>query len=1002
MDRFARLGRRSLGLLVLTCLAVAMAATPAGGRLDVAASDYYGAISLDGTPTSVTIAAANDNAVLSFDGTANQRVFFRFSPVGVGSSSCCSVRVAIRSASGSVLAGTEKYIGTSGGFIDTTMLSAAGAYELFVDPQGTATGSLTVAAFDVPADLAPALQPSQAGTAETLTIAVPGQNGLPTFSGSDGQRVFVNFTAVSVGTSSCCGLRVSIRKPDGTTLGTEKYIGTSGGFIDTAALPVTGVYRVVVDPDGSAIGNVTVTTYDVPDDVEPALQPSATGATETVSIATPGQNAMPTLPGFAGQRIFVNLTGISIGTSSCCGLRVSIRKPDGTALGTEKYIGTSGGFIDTATLPVEGTYRVKVDPDGAAVGSITLTVYDVPPDSAIDLDPSEDAAWHEVEQLVPGQNVRPTFAGTAGQKVFVNLTDFAVGSSSCCSAVVALRKPDGTTVTGTERYIGTSGGFIDVVTLPTNGTYTVSVDPAGAAAGALATAVNEVPADVTADLVVGGVPTTLSTVVPGQSLAPRFDGVAGQDVSILLSNVGVGTSSCCGTLVTIKKPDGTNLVSQQYVGTSGASIAATLPVTGTYTVFANPDGAAVGAITFAVGLPAAPTNTLAPTITGDAVVGSTLTASSGSWTGSPTSLEYSWQRCDASACGDVFDGDGETYVVGEDDASASLRVVVAAANAGGSATKASAQTAPVATARPAPKWTRSYYVGTTTYGTWYDLGCALGNSVQSGSRPRDASVFLTMGKPSYSSTERRYGTVIYTVPGFRSTRTLRTQVVQPFGLGYYVCAGTNSKLLLIAGTTNLGSRTTRAHGFAWGNMVDATNAYFRNECCIANQVRAIGGNDIELAWNTPAATRAWSLGYASATRYPYYANGEASGCPPAGVCNPPWTNEDVYYVNWRNPRANPFPQIYREDGLQASQWQQLSAYGASTHGKRMVFGGAMTQYQACFDTNNACGHDTSGTGDDLRNHPNEGWQQLYNAINASTSTRGPVRYSSDIRWDPEG
>src|SRR4029453_4983156 len=44
----------------------------------------------------------------------------------------------------------------------------------------------------------------------------------------------------------------------------------------------------------------------------------------------------------------------------------------------------------------------------------------------------------------------------------------------------------------------------------------------------------------------------------------------------------------------------------------------------------------------------APLNKSLPKITGTATEGQRLTASTGSWSGSPTSFAYSWQRCNAS------------------------------------------------------------------------------------------------------------------------------------------------------------------------------------------------------------------------------------------------------------------------------------------------------------------------------------------------------------------
>src|ERR671935_18664 len=130
----------------------------------------------------------------------------------------------------------------------------------------------------------------------------------------------------------------------------------------------------------------------------------------------------------AGQRVFVNLTSVTIGTSSCCSILASILKPDGSTMsGTTKYVGTSGGYLDTVTLPTSGTYTILLDPQGTATGSATVTAYDVPADPAPTLQPSQAGTAGMLTTTVPGQNISPT-SGT--YKIFVDPQGTATGSAT--------------------------------------------------------------------------------------------------------------------------------------------------------------------------------------------------------------------------------------------------------------------------------------------------------------------------------------------------------------------------------------------------------------------------------------------------------------------------------------------------------------------------------------------------------------------------------------------
>ena len=98
-------------------------------------------------------------------------------------------------------------------------------------------------------------------------------------------------------------------------------------------------------------------------------------------------------------------------------------------------------------------------------------------------------------------------------------------------------------------------------------------------------------------------------------------------------------------------------------------------------------------------LPAKPSNTTAPAITGTAQQGDTLTASQGSWTGSPTGYAYQWQDC-SSSCADISGATNSTYALVSGNVGDTIDVIVTATNAGGSTTATSAKTATVSAAPP--------------------------------------------------------------------------------------------------------------------------------------------------------------------------------------------------------------------------------------------------------------------------------------------------------------
>jgi hypothetical protein len=75
-----------------------------------------------------------------------------------------------------------------------------------------------------------------------------------------------------------------------------------------------------------------------------------------------------------------------------------------------------------------------------------------------------------------------------------------------------------------------------------------------------------------------------------------------------------------------------------------------------------------------------PINTAAPSVTGAATEGQTLTATPGQWTDSPTSLGYQWSRCDAAGqdCAPIAGATQQTYSPQPADSGSVVEVTVIA------------------------------------------------------------------------------------------------------------------------------------------------------------------------------------------------------------------------------------------------------------------------------------------------------------------------------------
>ncbi len=432
------------------------------------------------------------------------------------------------------------------------------------------------------------------GSPGTVSLATANQIGLLLFEGKEGQ--LVSAVASSGSTFSNCTFYLydptnsavlDSRSSTGSTQASG-FCGTSGGFIDSQPLHVTGTYALTVVP-GTATGHATLTPY-VFRDIQGGSLTLGSSVISTTSF--PGQNANYIFSGTQNQHI-----SISIPSSTFNNCFFEIANPDGTFLvnGNGTRCDKISNFYDVPLLPQTGIYKLIVDPSGTETGTVTFKLND-----ATDVTGTITADGTPVTfaTTVPGQNAKLAFNGTAGQIVTALLdnntyTQFGIG--------MTIFAPDGSA-------IAAASPFIDQTRLPTNGTYQVVLDPLSSGTGQARVRLFTVPGDFTASGTLGGSPIPVTIGTPGQNARITFPGTQGQRASIAFSGAQFNGLYGSGFAFKILQPDGSLFAGPSNGGPFHFSLSTTsgfieyvddftFPTTGTFAMVLDPDADNTGSMT---------------------------------------------------------------------------------------------------------------------------------------------------------------------------------------------------------------------------------------------------------------------------------------------------------------------------------------------------------------------------------------------------------------------
>lgn len=192
------------------------------------------------------------------------------------------------------------------------------------------------------------------------------------------------------------------------------------------------------------------------------------------------------------------------------------------------------------------------------------------------------------------------------------------------------------------------------------------------------------------------VPRSVTPVAPANSVLPAIAGTA-QEGQVLTAGAGTWSGTAPITYAWQWRRGGVAIS-----GATGATYAlvavdvgATITVTVTATNAAGSASATSAATGTVTAAGSAPANTVLPAITGTAQEGQVLTASTGTWTGTPApTYATQWRRGGVAISGAT----GATYTLVTADVGAAITVTVTATNASGSASATSTATGTVTAA----------------------------------------------------------------------------------------------------------------------------------------------------------------------------------------------------------------------------------------------------------------------------------------------------------------
>ncbi|MEW1722060.1 RHS repeat-associated core domain-containing protein [Streptomyces sp. NPDC093109] len=554
------------------------------GTVKLTASHYADAGTLDpaGPAVAMAMSRPGQDGRARFAAVAGRRVSLAATATGFGT----STRVEIRKPEGGLL--DYFLVPTSGvGQWDSGDLPATGTYTIAVSPiGGLVTGSLSLTLSQ------PVVVPELSLTGGPTAVSIDriGQNAESTFQAQAGDDLSLGFT----GNTFSQYVTASVIAPSGAKVvsGTNVAAVTSAA-IGLDALPESGTYRIVLDPNKGVVGTLNLSL----------------SADIVVALAADGPER-PTAPARAGQRVRARFTASDSGTLGLAVTANTVAQATdirliGPSGGTGTLVGRTAAGASAAYyltgLVADTGYTLVFEPGKAATGAMTLWLSKSV--EAGTLSSGTPPVTGEISR--PGQQLEFTVDATAGDGASIVFGDTTFAASS----QVIHRTPG-----GEEESLGslTKAAFDGDLRPPlSGGKHLVLIRPTAPVSGTT-------KATLLPDVDAGTLPTTgtrksVTIATPGQNGRYTFTGIAGQKLTLGLDK------PPAAWVLSVFGPNGKWVVDARSMTATAVSYALpALPADGTYTLTVAPNTLKTGTwnldlspVALAVTAPTAGTRTAA-------------------------------------------------------------------------------------------------------------------------------------------------------------------------------------------------------------------------------------------------------------------------------------------------------------------------------------------------------------------------------------------------------